>query len=208
MLEHDPRVDDTTLFTAIGDEAKPRTRTPRHLALIGFMGAGKTTVAREIAHKTSLKLVDTDEIVEQRIGMPIAKFFSLAGESAFRDLETSVLHDALTSPEPSVIACGGGVIIRPENVALLEKYALTVYLMLDPDQAIARFDDYTTRPLLSQAGSTEAVFALMEARVGLYEAAADIYVSSGRREIDLVVDTVIERAREAGFSEEALSERH
>lgn len=192
-----PDMQHTMQFKAIGsDGVNPRKI---HIALIGFMGAGKSTIARRIAQDFGLTLVDTDSDIEQAEQMSIAEIFDKKGEGYFRQRETEALARAFQSPLPSVVACGGGVITQPENRVLLEQKAYVVYLTIQLEQALARFDDYASRPLLALAGSTDAIFALMEARIGLMEAAGDVYVTTDRRTPAEVEAVVVERLMEAGY---------
>lgn len=192
-----PNLENTTQFKAI-DSADVSSRK-MHIALIGFMGAGKSTVARLIARDYGLALCDTDEEIEKEEGMTIAEIFEKKGEAYFRKRETEILARAFESHLPSIVACGGGVITQPENRVLLETKAYVVYLTIQLEQALARFDDYASRPLLARAGCSDAIFALMEARIGLMEAAGDVYVTTDRRTPEQVEKVIVERLREAGY---------
>lgn len=192
-----PNLNNTTQFKAVGSDGTHPTKY--HIALIGFMGAGKSTIAALLARDFGLVLFDTDAEIEKEEGMSIAQIFEQKGEAYFRSRETEMLARALESPLPSVVACGGGVITQAENRMLLENKAYVVYLTIQLEQALARFDDYASRPLLARAGSTDAIFALMEARIGLMEAAGDVYVTTDRRTPEQVEQVVVERLREAGY---------
>lgn len=191
-----PDMQHTTQFKAIGADG---CTEKLHIALIGFMGAGKSTIARRISEHYGLQLVDTDSAIEHDEGMSVAQIFERKGEAYFRQRETEMLARALESSVPSVIACGGGVITQPENRRLLEQHACVVYLTIQVDQALARFDDYASRPLLAKAGSADAIFALMEARLGLMETVGDIFVTTDRRTPEEVEAVVAERVKEAGY---------
>lgn len=171
----------------------------RHIALIGFMGSGKSTVARIVGQRFDMTVVDIDDEIEAREGMSVADIFAKHSESYFRQVETDTLRDALRSEESVVIACGGGVVTRPENIALLNEFAIVVYLNVDVKQALARIDDVSTRPLLAKAGSNDVVFALMQSRMALYEATADVAVGTSQRTAEEVTDKLVERVREAGY---------
>lgn len=171
----------------------------KHIALVGFMGAGKSTVARMLSERHNLELVDIDERIETKEQLKIGEIFEEYGEQHFRELETDVLRQALESDKPSVIACGGGIVTKPENMVLLERYAVVVYLSVSVDCALARIDDVNSRPLLAAAGSTEVVFALMQSRMALYETAADVAVTSTKRTPEEVVEVVERRLKDAGY---------
>jgi len=173
----------------------------RHIALIGFMGAGKSCVSRELATRYGRNLVDLDDSIEEQTGKVVAEIFQQHGERYFRELELKALREALGSPVTTIIACGGGIVTNPESLALLKSHAVVVYLHVQAERALARIDDWTTRPLLNLAGSTDAVHALAQSRLALYEAAADISVGTNKRDISEVADCIVERMKEAGHAE-------
>src|SRR5260370_22753972 len=104
----------------------------RHVALIGFMGAGKTTLALELARRLNRTLVEADRAVESRTQRSIPELFA-AGESVFREAETTVVRGALASPRPLILDLGGGAVTAPELQALLHHHAITVWLDTDVD---------------------------------------------------------------------------
>lgn len=148
-----------------------------HLFLIGFMGAGKSSVARVVAERLGRPFVDLDAEIERREGTTIPVIFAEQGEDEFRRLETSQLS-TLSEREPSVVACGGGIVTRPENRALLSSLGFVVYLKVTVGEALARVGDCATRPLLAGPGGPLAATALLQAREGLYSSAADATVDT------------------------------
>lgn len=172
----------------------------RHVALIGFMGAGKTTCGRILAGKLGRDFIDTDDYVEKSEGMSVTEIFERHSERYFRELEAKALEAALAHPEPCVIACGGGIVTVPANVAALQKNALIVYLTMEPEQALARFGDFASRPLLASAKSPEEIFSLMKARDTLYKATADFSVSTGLRSPESVVEAIIDHLEETSYA--------
>jgi shikimate kinase len=173
----------------------------RHIALIGFMGAGKTSVARVLARRSESEFVDLDSAIETLAGESVARIFQQAGESYFRELELKTLREALSREDACVIACGGGIITNPEVVPLLRERAMVVYLKVDPEVSLARIDNLQSRPLLSKAGSTDAFYSLAQSREGLYEAVADISIDTNKRNIDEVAEAVIEHMGRDGHGE-------
>ena len=163
-----------------------------HILFVGFMGAGKSTVARSVAASLGLPYVDLDSSIEERAGMTAAEIFSRAGEDGFRDLESEALADLIERP-PLVIACGGGVILRAENRAALKRMGTVVYLQVTAAEAIARVGDASTRPLLAGPAGALAATSLLTAREALYRAVADIVVETVGRSADEVADAVLER---------------
>lgn len=170
-----------------------------HIALIGFPGAGKSTVARELAPRLGRPCIDTDANIESACGRPIPRIFAENGEAFFRARESEELVAALASEPAAVIACGGGIVTVPDNVALLRERALVVYLRVATEFALARIDELQSRPLLAQAGGSEVVTALMASRIALYEALADVSVNTNYRNVAEVCDTCIDRIRKAGY---------
>lgn len=145
----------------------------RGIVLVGFMGAGKSTVARIVADRLGLPCVDLDNRIEQRAGVSVSEIFSAQGEPAFREMESAELERLLAEP-PSVIATGGGVVVSDANRALLHCIGRVVYLRVSAAEAVARIGDAATRPLLAGAAGTLAATSLLDAREALYRASADV----------------------------------
>ena len=139
-----------------------------HLALVGFMGAGKTTIGREVARLTERPFVDTDAEIERRHG-PIARLFGERGEAAFRRLEEGVVAEALRADEPAVLALGGGAVLAEATRELLRRRAFTVCLPVGAEAAWSRVRG-GDRPL---AQDRAAFFGLFDEREPLYLAVAD-----------------------------------
>jgi shikimate kinase len=147
-----------------------------HVALVGAMGVGKTTVGRRLARELQRPFADADEQLELRTGRTIPAIFRDDGEEAFRRLESDVLTDLLGAAYPLVVAAGGGVVTRPENRALLGRRAFVVWLRASPAFLAARADP-THRPLLAGAPDvTAALDRLIATRAPLYEEVADATV--------------------------------
>lgn len=158
-------------------QRKPE-RIPCELArpvfFVGFMGAGKTSVSRRLARLCGIASVDMDSYIERREGKRIRDIFAEEGEGRFRDLETQVLRE-MTQGDPALISCGGGVVLRPENRAILREGGFVVFLKVDSDEAKSRISDPSTRPLL---GDAEAARKTNAERLPLYEEVADVTVDT------------------------------
>ncbi len=141
----------------------------RHLALAGFMGAGKTTVAVDVARRLGRPFVDLDAEIERRAGAPVAELFASRGEPAFRALEEEVAGETLAAAEPIVVALGGGAVVSEATRARLAERAFTVLLDVDPATAWERARG-AKRPL---AQDEAAFHQLFEARRDVYEEVAD-----------------------------------
>jgi shikimate kinase len=161
-----------------------------HVLLIGFMGAGKSTVGRLIAKRLGLPFRDTDEMVERAAGRSVREIFEQDGEPAFREQETDALR-ALEDAEPSVVACGGGIVTTDASRALLEGLGTVVYLRVSAAETLARVGNDETRPLLSGPGGQLAASVLLEAREALYCAAADFVVDTAGLTAEQVAEQVL-----------------
>ncbi|MEO1400823.1 MAG: shikimate kinase [Cyanobacteria bacterium J06635_1] len=149
-----------------------------NIYLIGMMGAGKSTVGKQLASQLGYRFLDTDTVIEQTAGQPISQIFAEQGETAFRDLETQVLNQVSTYPR-LVVATGGGVVIKPINWSYLQ-YGAVVWLDVPVEQLVARLTGDVSRPLLQAAEQTADLQTklenLLKQRHGRY-AQADIRIS-------------------------------
>jgi shikimate kinase len=166
-----------------------------HLLLIGFMGAGKSTVGRLAADRLELPFVDLDTLVQDRGGRSVRQIFEQEGEPAFRAMEAAAL-ESLESMSPSVVACGGGVVLSDANRLRLKRLGTVVYLRVTAAETLARVGDDGTRPLLAGAGGALVASRLLEAREALYSAVADAVVDTVDRTPEEVAEQVVLLARE------------
>ena len=151
--------------------------------LLGFMGAGKSTIARKIAPN----FVDMDALLEERLGMPIARFFEEKGEAAFRQLEEEVLADLLKTDK--VISTGGGIVISPRNRALLKQNPDNIYLKADFETLYQRIsaDKDNQRPLFLK-NSKEGLAAIFNERQAWYEEVASQIVDVSSLNPDEIIE--------------------
>ncbi len=159
---------------------------PVRVALVGFMGCGKSTVGPLLATRLGARFVDTDAlIVADAGGRSIPTLFQEEGEAAFRDREARIIAAVCTSPEPVVIATGGGAILRDENVACLRGASSVVWLAARPDIVVARTLRDRNRPLLAGATTREErqarILSLLGERGPRYQAAAHLIVDTSDR---------------------------
>ncbi|HKU59152.1 MAG TPA: bifunctional shikimate kinase/3-dehydroquinate synthase [Gaiellaceae bacterium] len=147
----------------------------RHLALVGFMGAGKTRLARDVAARIGRECIDADRAIEGRTQLSISQFFAQRGELEFRVMEASMVREVLRNDSPAVIALGGGAVKTPEVREALRKHALTVLVDIDLETALERVR-YSDRPL---AQDEQQFRKLFEERQPLYREVADVVVKSG-----------------------------
>jgi shikimate kinase len=181
-----------------GLDASERRR--RHLVLIGLMGAGKTTVGQRCAAELDRGFVDTDALIEANAGATVAELFAAEGEAEFRARERAAVADAVASPEPLVIACGGGAMTDAANRRAVGTDGFVVWLAGAPQELAARVerDGTATRPLLAAGPTVTTLTRLAGIRSGAYEAAADARVDTDGRDVATVTAAVLAAYRSAG----------
>ena len=160
-----------------GDHTRGRTVRTMNIVLIGYRGSGKSSIGNLLAARLGMAFVDTDERIVQRAGKSIGAIFADVGENGFRDLESAVVQQ-LAATGNTVIATGGGVVLRPENMSWLKEHGKVVWLKAPAEvlwQRIAADPGSShARPNLTAVGGLEEIRRLLEVRNPLYAAAADI----------------------------------
>jgi shikimate kinase len=154
-------------------------RTIHNLALVGFMGTGKSTVGRLVAELMQFGFVDTDDLIQERVGRSIRDIFAREGEAAFRQYEKQALEE-LGRQSRLVIAAGGGLAADPANMASLKAHALVFWLVASPETIWERVQTQTHRPLLQGPDAPAKIRALLAAREPAYRL-ADVFIHSGLR---------------------------
>lgn len=162
---------------------------------VGFMGAGKTSVARRLARTCGISSVDMDTYLERREGKRIKDIFASDGEEGFRRIETDVLEELASKDEPLLVSCGGGVVTREENCAILKERGVVVYLQVTADEAASRISDTSTRPLFQDI---EAARKRCEERLPLYEGVAQITVDTAGKKVPAIAREVQRLLEEEG----------
>ncbi len=167
-----------------------------NIALIGFMGVGKTAVGKALAEKLRKKFVELDSLIEQRVGKPIPDIFQQDGEVAFRELELEVTEE-VSRDKNLVIACGGGIVLNKINIDRLRNDSIIVYLTASPRVILKRTSgDGEDRPLLNVSDRVSEIRELLRFRKPFYERAADIKINTSRLDIDSVVEQIINKLKE------------
>jgi shikimate kinase len=156
--------------------------------LVGFMGSGKTTVGRRLAERLGYAFLDLDDLIQQRVGLPIREIFARMGEAAFREMESHALR-TLQAWEMVVVALGGGAFVSEENRCQVKRLGVSVWLDCPLEIILARLAGTTDRPLYRSA---EQMRALFEARLPAYQQ-ADLRVEAGDRAPEAVADEIIRR---------------
>ncbi len=153
------------------------------------MGAGKSTVGRQLALKLGFDFVDTDHLVEERSGADIPWIFDVEGESGFRTRETSALED-LRDVNNHVIATGGGIVVTPVNHGLLKNLGKVVYLTASVKQLLARTAKDKKRPLLQVDDPKSRIESLLQERDPLYRSIADVVLETDGKSSRWVVQKI------------------
>lgn len=166
-----------------------------NIALIGFMGAGKSTVAEYMNSIFSMDIIEMDKMIEERECMKISEIFEEKGEEYFRNLETQLLVE-MQARKNAIISCGGGVAMRECNVEAIKKNGRIVLLTASPETILGRVKDNNDRPLLSGNMNVEYIQQLMEMRRPKYEAAADIVVNTDDKSVLQICEELIEKLLE------------
>lgn len=160
-----------------------------NIVLTGFMASGKTVVGKKLAGKLGMNYIDVDEQIERDTGLSINVIFKRQGESAFREIETKAVQ-CVALLDNYVIATGGGVVVRPENIAELRKNGKIIYLAADPETILKRVGKAETRPLLAhEKDKLGAIRKLLSLREPLYKN-CDFYVNTTALTVDEVVEKI------------------
>ncbi len=166
-----------------------------NIILIGMMATGKSAIGKELEDRMNMKFIDTDRLVEEKVGMPVAEIFKRHGEDCFRDYESEII-DGLKNYTPGslVVATGGGAVIREKNRSNLSRAGLVVLLKASPEEIVKRVSKEVRknggRPLLDVNDPEAAVRALLEERKPCYNC-CDICVNTDNKSIEELVEETI-----------------
>ncbi len=168
-----------------------------NIVLIGYRGAGKTTIGKQLAGRMGMEFIDTDDSIVQRSGKSIREIFAEGGETLFRDLESAVIDD-LVETDNTVIAAGGGVVLRKTNIEKLQANGRIVWLQAPAEVLWKRLQSDTrtpaNRPDLTSTGGLEEILRLLQVRAPLYSTAADVALDVTNMSEDQIVRYLAEMA--------------
>jgi shikimate kinase len=150
-----------------------------NLYLVGFMGTGKSTVGRAIAHKTGFNVLDSDHEIERAQGKSIPDIFAAQGEPAFRALERDFIERGHPA-ERTVVACGGGLVVQPGMLELLQSRGVVICLHASLETILARTARHRNRPLLAVENPEERIRTLYAAREPVYRRSGTLILTDGR----------------------------
>lgn len=165
---------------------------PYNIMLIGFMGSGKSTIAKYLSHILEMQDLETDEFIVKREDMTINEIFQRKGEEYFRRCENNALRE-LETRQGIIISCGGGMPMKDENVELMKKNGKIVLLTASPETIYERVKYSNERPLLNGNMNVEYIKDLMEKRKDRYESIADIVVDTNNKPIHVIAEEVVSK---------------
>ena len=160
-----------------------------NIALIGFMGTGKSTVGAALAKAQHMQLVDTDTLIEERTGLSVQEIFARQGETPFRNYESQAIA-ACEGMTDTVFATGGGAVMRAQNVESLKKHSRLVWLTASPETILARLSGDASRPLL-QGKTAQDTAALLHRRNGFYRRAADLVIATDGKSPEKIAEEIL-----------------
>ncbi len=154
---------------------KPRFELTRPVFLVGFMGAGKSSVARKLARMCQVSSLDLDTYIERSAGKAVNDIFAEVGETGFRAIETEALKTVAFKRDPMLVSCGGGIVCQAENRSVLTQGGFVIHLRVDALEASKRISDTSTRPLFNDLAEADE---RCTTRMPLYEEVADATVDT------------------------------
>lgn len=158
--------------------------------MIGPMGAGKTTIGRQLAKKLSAKFHDSDHEVEKRTGADIPWIFEIEGEAGFRKRESQIVSE-LVQQDNIVLSTGGGVVLNPENRKVLKENGYIIYLQSSPEKLYMRTAGDKRRPLLQGDGKLDQIKRILKEREPLYEDLANEVINTDKLTVKQIVNKIL-----------------
>ena len=152
----------------------------KNIILIGLMGAGKSTIGRQLAKRRKMPFYDSDKVIEERTGVSIPTIFEIEGEAGFREREQQVIAE-LSALDGIVLATGGGSVLREENRQRLKEGGVVVYLRASAEQLYSRIKHDKGRPLMQTEQPLHTLRNLLKAREALYMETADLVIPTGKQ---------------------------
>lgn len=168
------------------------------ISLIGLPGSGKSTVGRQLARRLQLPFIDSDQVIEARLGCSIREYFEREGEERFRDMEETVI-DELARKHLGVLSTGGGSVLRAKNRENLRDNGQVVYLKSSPDELFRRLRHDMNRPLLQVSDPLGRLRDLFDIRDPLYRETAHFTLETGRPSVATLVNMIVMQIELSGF---------
>ena len=168
------------------------------VSLVGLPGSGKSTVGRQLARRLQLPFLDTDHVIERRLGCSIREYFEREGEERFRDVEEAVIEE-LSEQHHGVLSTGGGSVLRAKSRENLRNKSKVVYLKSSADELFRRLRHDMNRPLLQVADPLTRLRDLLEVRDPLYRETAHFILETGRPSVATLVNMIVMQLELSGF---------
>lgn len=163
------------------------------IMLVGFMGAGKSTIGELISRMLNLEFIDTDREIEKELGMPISDIFKTAGEKAFREIETTILKK-VQGKSGTIVACGGGIILNEENRKILKENTFVIWLKCPLAICLERSDN-GKRPLLNNPDVLSFAGKLLGEREPFYNEVADMVIETNGAYTQSIAEDIVRRLK-------------
>ena len=170
----------------------------KFISLVGLPGSGKSTIGRQLARRLKLPFVDSDHVIQERLGCSIRNYFESEGEASFRDIEESVI-DEVTQATERVLSTGGGSVLRAVNRQRLNDRSHVVYLRSSPEELFRRLRHDVNRPLLQVADPLDRLRDLYAQRDPLYRETAHFVIETNRPSVSTLVNMIIMQLELAGI---------
>ena len=168
------------------------SKIKNNIFLIGFMGAGKSTIAAELTKELGMQRIEMDQMIVEQQNMPISEIFDKFGEEYFRNIETDLVRE-LTDKKKMEVSCGGGIVLRDENAKLMKESGAIVLLTATPETIYERVKNSTERPILNGNMNVEYISSLMDQRKDRYFAVADYVVTTDGKSAKEICAEIIEK---------------
>jgi len=176
----------------IRDMIKSKEVFDYNIMLIGFMGAGKTTVSKHLSKILGMNCIEIDEYIKNEQGMSISGIFDKYGEDHFRDLESKAIED-LKKKSGNIVSCGGGVALRSRNIDAMRSQGKIILLTANSQTTLDRVKESDERPILNGNMNVDFIESLMVARKEKYLASADIIVDTNKKSVEEVCKEIVEK---------------
>lgn len=163
----------------------------KSISLIGFMGTGKSTISELLAEQLECSLVDLDAYIEKKAKTSISSMFEEYGEAYFRQKETEAVYDMADCKDMMVLSCGGGTVLKDENVSVLKSFSKVVLLTATPETVYHRVKNSTNRPILNGNMNVEYIASLMERRKERYLTVCDVFVETDKKTPEDIVEEIV-----------------
>lgn len=172
------------------------------IILVGLMGAGKSTIGRQLARRLNLTFYDSDKVIEERTGVSIPTIFSIEGEEGFRHREEQVIRELCAMPD-ILLATGGGSVLREANRAAIKAGGCVIYLRATAEQLFLRIRHDKNRPLMQTANPLQTLRDLLKVREPLYMEVADMVIPTGKQKVNVVLRDIHNKLKQIQESSHA-----